>query len=116
MSKMNPRPEAQPRTYESLSKTQQRAVSGILKYLDQFVATEPFPTAGLDLIRPSNVVLIDGERGSGKTETLLTLLRFWDAAFHPKDESLQTFQIGRASYPSHAPRQFFLIYAPYEYI
>jgi hypothetical protein len=63
-----------------------------LQYLDQFVATEPFPTAGLDLIRPSNVVLIDGERGSGKTETLLTLLRFWDAAFHPKDESLQTFR------------------------
>ena len=82
MSQMNPRPEAQPQTYDSLSKTQQRAVSGILQYLDQFVAKAPFPTAEsetmvrLDLNRPSNVVLIDGERGSGKTETLLTLLGF----------------------------------------
>jgi len=95
MSKMNPRPEAQPRTYDSLSKTQQRAVSSILKYLDQFVATAPAPTdesatmIRLDLNRPSNVVLIDGERGSGKTETLLTLLAFWAAAFEPKDANLQ---------------------------
>lgn len=98
MSKMNPRPEAQPRSYDSLSKTQQRAVSGILQYLDQFVATALFSTAEsettvrLDLNRPSNVVLIDGERGSGKTETLLTLLGFWTAAFDPKDESLQTIR------------------------
>lgn len=98
MSQMNPRPEAQPQTYDSLSKTQQRAVSGILQYLDQFVAKAPFPTAEsetmvrLDLIRPSNVVLIDGERGSGKTETLLTLLGFWTAAFHPKDANLQTIR------------------------
>lgn len=98
MSQMNPRPEAQPQTYDSLSKTQQRAVSGILQYLDQFVAKAPFPTAEsetmvrLDLNRPSNVVLIDGERGSGKTETLLTLLGFWTAAFHPKDANLQTIR------------------------
>ncbi len=98
MSKMNPRPEAQPRTYDSLSKTQQRAVSGILKYLDQFVATAPSPTdesatiIRLDLNRPSNVVLIDGERGSGKTETLLTLLGFWAAAFDPKDKDLLTIR------------------------
>ena len=98
MSQMNPRPEAQPQTYDSLSKTQQRAVSGILQYLDQFVATAPFPTAEsetmvrLDLIRPSNVVLIDGERGSGKTETLLTLRGFWAAAFEPNDKDLQTIR------------------------
>lgn len=95
MSQMNPRPEAQPQTYDSLSKTQQRAVSGILQYLDQFVAKAPFPTSEsetmvrLDLNRPSNVVLIDGERGSGKTETLLTLLGFWAAAFEPNDKDLQ---------------------------
>ena len=40
----------------------------------------------------SNVVLIDGERGSGKTETLLTLLGFGAAAFEPNDKELQTIR------------------------
>lgn len=94
MSTTSPRPEAQPRTYHELSKTQQRAVVRIVQFLDQFVAQpqrarDDHPSvARLDLNRPSNVLLIDGERGSGKTEALLTLLAYLKSPFVPDNKDL----------------------------
>ncbi len=94
MTTISPRPEAQPRKHNDLSKTQQRAVSNILQFLDQFVpepqraTVDKSPLVRLDLQRPSNVLLIDGERGSGKTETLLTLLGYWLSPFDPENKDL----------------------------
>lgn len=94
MSTLSPRPEAQPRSYNELAKTQQRAVVSIVQLLDQFVAQQSHAQddksslVRLDLQRPSNVLLIDGERGSGKTETLLTLLAYLKAPFGPKNDEL----------------------------
>ncbi len=94
MSTTSPRPEAQPRPDNEPSKTQQRAVVRIVQFLDQFVAQpqrakDDHPSlARLDLNRPSNVLLIDGERGSGKTEALLTLLAYLKSPFVPDNKDL----------------------------
>lgn len=99
MTTISPRPEAQPRKHDDLSKTQQRAVSNILQFLDRFVSepqratVDKSPLVRLDLQRPSNVLLIDGERGSGKTETLLTLLGYWMSPFDPKNEDLAAIRM-----------------------
>ena len=100
MTTISPRPEAQPSTYNELSKTQQRAVSSIVQYLDQFVLNAPPSTDAksslfrLDLKRSSNVLLIDGERGSGKTVTLLTLLAYLKSPFDPENKDLAAIREG----------------------
>lgn len=100
MTTISPRPEAQPSTYNELSKTQQRAVSSIVQYLDQFVLNAPPSTDAksslfrLDLQRSSNVLLIDGERGSGKTVTLLTLLAYLMSPFDPENKDLAAIREG----------------------
>ena len=95
MSPQTVRPEAHPITFDKLSKSQQRAVQTILDAVDDFVVNsqaqreDESALARLDKLRLSNVLLIDGERGSGKTQTLLTLLAYWESPFKPADTKLR---------------------------
>ncbi|MFL5345882.1 MAG: hypothetical protein ACJ8AT_13910 [Hyalangium sp.] len=78
------RPEALPYEWADLTEDQQAVAVEIHKYLRDFVS---LPLGGKrpagpfswrpDPHRESNVILIDGSRGSGKTSVLLTVLELW---------------------------------------
>lgn len=86
--KYTARPEAQPVAWDALTDDQRKAaeqVCGILGHLaaQRWRAPEE-KDRGVDLFLPhidverlNHVVLIDGERGSGKTAVLVTLLYAW---------------------------------------
>lgn len=82
------RPEAQPLLWKRLTKDQRRVMTDIHAWLTQFVrlpipktsrsgARGPFSYYEIADHRRSNVILIDGGRGSGKTSILVTLLDLW---------------------------------------
>lgn len=81
-----------------LSQTQQTIIREIHEWLTAFLSHEhqpdiPCPGApvadsflpSLDDERMNNVLLLDGERGTGKTTLLLTLLQMWKAALQLDD-------------------------------
>lgn len=78
------RPEARPYPWGELTRSQQQVAQDIHAFLEDFVTLPleekkqrgPF-TWRIDHYRNSNVILIDGGRGSGKTTVLLTLLDLW---------------------------------------
>lgn len=55
---------------------------------EEHPAPSPDPRPLLDPPHTNRVLLIDGDRGAGKTTILLSLLRSWDARCEPKDKSL----------------------------
>jgi hypothetical protein len=82
------RPEARPLGWERLTRDQQRVLVDIHEWLIEFIRKPiprhprpgrrgPFEYQEILEHRPSNVILIDGGRGSGKTSILITLLRMW---------------------------------------
>ncbi|QSQ18847.1 hypothetical protein JY651_26170 [Pyxidicoccus parkwayensis] len=79
------RPEAQPYRWSELDHGQQQVARFIHQWMLRFVKDEPvvlppqgpFTWQAADLQRPSNVLLIHGGRGSGKTSVMLTLLEIW---------------------------------------
>lgn len=94
-----PRSEAQvPLKYAELSKEQRSAIMQLHRWAGEFLdATQNPPSQerlqrqtkiqflpSLRTQRPSNVVLLDGARGSGKTTVMLTLLALWAEALQQK--------------------------------
>ncbi|MFO0578429.1 MAG: hypothetical protein U1A78_30865 [Polyangia bacterium] len=90
-----PRPESAPaKSWHELSKDQQDAIDGIHEYLAEFMKEAPSPrrtdastepphgqfVPTLHEQRLSNILLLDGSRGTGKTTVMLTLLQIWKAA------------------------------------
>ncbi|MCY1015621.1 hypothetical protein [Pyxidicoccus sp. MSG2] len=79
------RPEAQPFRWSELDQEQRKVASLIHQWMVRFVdstpiglpAQGPFTWQAADLQRPSNVLLIHGGRGSGKTSVMLTMLEIW---------------------------------------
>ncbi len=78
------RPEARPYRWNELTGAQQEVAQDIHGFLTAFVnlPLEEAPRRGpftwrIDHYRSSNVILIDGGRGSGKTTVMLTLLDLW---------------------------------------
>lgn len=80
------RREAQPHTWGELTAQQRQVIEQINDWLREYVSL-PVPAEGkgksllqralVDEHRYSNVVLIDGGRGSGKTSVMMTLLALW---------------------------------------
>jgi hypothetical protein len=79
------RPEAQPYRWSELDPEQRKVASFIHQWMVKFVertpvslpSQGPFTWQAADLQRPSNVLLIHGGRGSGKTSVMLTVLELW---------------------------------------
>ncbi len=83
------RPEARPLDWADLTEDQRKVVMQIHQWIEDFIKSpldrgfraagtkSPFDYQEINEHRPSNVVLIDGGRGSGKTSVLLTALRLW---------------------------------------
>ncbi|MDY7226629.1 hypothetical protein [Hyalangium rubrum] len=86
------RPEARPLYWADLTEDQRKVVVEIHQWLEDFIKSpldkglrtgmtrSPFDYQEIHEHRPSNVILIDGGRGSGKTSVLLTALRLWRRA------------------------------------
>lgn len=105
-----PRPEAGTRVWADLTDAQKEAAVAIQEWVARFIETvRPLPRKKsqrsvapasafeyqrVDRLRNSNVVLIDGDRGSGKTTLMLTLLETWRAplAGEPIDELFEGAQ------------------------
>lgn len=86
---------------EELSQTQQSIICEIHEWLTDFLADEHQPDIdvqgdtvarsflpSIDAERRNNVLLLNGERGTGKTTLLLTLLQMWKEAL--RDDADQT--------------------------
>lgn len=83
---INARSEAQPFTWDDLALEQRRVICLVQRWMEDFVEHTPltplppdgaFTWQAADLQRRSNVLLIHGGRGSGKTSVMLTLLELW---------------------------------------
>jgi hypothetical protein len=92
----NLRPEATPLPYKDLTETQQRAYAELARMLADAAAEVPVPrddkgvTAGgiaLDVNRKSRVAVVCGERGSGKTTAVLSLVHDVSLARAPEFSS-----------------------------
>ena len=97
--RISARKEAAPiAKWEELSQTQQTIIREIHAWLTDFLSREhqaDIPGLGepvtksflpsIDHDRRNNVLLLNGERGTGKTTLLLTLLQMWKAALQADD-------------------------------
>src|SRR5262245_46939814 len=95
------RPEARPLDWERLDKSQQTAVEQIVHLMDEAVSQIPHDrtkgkesggTGGsfrLDDDRASRIVLLSGERGTGKTTVLLSIKRLTEKAVRDSREKLK---------------------------
>lgn len=91
------RKEAQPFPWKELSEGQKLVARHVQSFVSEFLdagsdlddsawdgESGPFDWRAADVQRPSNVALIDGGRGSGKTSVMLTLVELWRQALARK--------------------------------
>jgi hypothetical protein len=82
---LGPRPEAQPFSWDKLTADQRKVAQDIHEWLSRYLDVSESAAAphhsplgwSIDQARNSNVLLIDGGRGSGKTSVLVSLLDLW---------------------------------------
>jgi len=98
------RPEAAYYPWKALTRGQRRAATGIQNWLHEFselaiptraLGKSIFDWQRIDKTRASNVVVIDGPRGAGKTSLMLTLVELWRRALAQEklDEVLERGEI-----------------------
>lgn len=114
------RPEAELRSWTDLTDPQRKAILRLHELLEELIK-QPLRTKGvpkgplaplqlpnIDPHRVSNVFLLDGGRGSGKTSVLVTLLHLWQELLERDDGQLSLFAteaetaVGEAAADSHA--------------
>jgi len=100
------RPEARPLYWKDLTEDQQRVVVQIHQWIEDYIKSpldkgvrtggnrSPFDYQEIHEHRTSNVILIDGGRGSGKTSVLVTALRLWRRAAAGDGAQLRTDLFG----------------------
>lgn len=103
-SSFAPRQEAVPFGWQQLSEDQQDIVREVHRWLGRFMSSkvargdskgkkEDFDfLPRIELERESNVLLIDGGRGTGKTSVFLTLLQTWREALDPSSARLPVIE------------------------
>jgi hypothetical protein len=113
MTTSNVASEAKPFDRDSLSKSEKKLVDGVMAKLTEMAPSDPkgrssspeLPWFRPDDNRESRMIVIDGERGTGKTTLLLTLLKELSdpsASGGPKPVALLDFDPIPPAIPLHA--------------